>query len=1292
MSATEISTENAIQQQQQTFHNQLRSMTGTSSSIPENNNSTNICTRSSSISSNNDSVLYGAAACLPLSNDARLEFITSYTLTSLRLKHDKWHKMMATQEYQLILLDWLNNPQRRLLVMTLNPAGHLIPKNSINDLYHHNYATLMPKTITTTSATAVVPTTTTTALSSISVNATSSEELAGNYKKNIEVSLPSAPTSSIIAPAIATVAATAAMTAATAALLTPLPPPSSSFSTLDGVPRGKCVYFVKRQLHAAVALTRDNYRHEVIFGDFPIHSKIETLSVLFDEILQPLLQNSQNRKLWPEVVGKDLNTRMKDVRNTLTEIKGKTNNITILLLLVSPTVIEQVASHIKQGNLESSIEPKFRSLLEEMFINWTTQIHEILQEKSDCVHSSNTPAATRSMKSSIVTVTTPQQEINFWLNRQQNLQNIYDQLRESSHKSLAFILESIDSAYYPPFMKIFKRLIFAWQESKDITLWLQPLLRQMATFNAVNFCNAQELIAPLVHVIHLIWSNARHYRTTQRMTVLLRCICNLMVRRAGEDLEVSTLFHTEADEGLLKISRTIEILEMFKSKLLEYKTKYTSNQTILPALPPLASSLASANSLSFSSSSMELQQLWRFSNEDVFGLALNGFLEQLLELQRIFEAAVTFQSLEKLEIGGGRGKMLTDRIRQIHGEFKLLFEDWTKLEIDLGQPASVTATNFTYNHIKRQTFKREQILFFQRMHVLEKKLATILQQAYNDCHNWEQLTKLTTMFANIVQRQTIQTELMVILPHIFSVLKEELLLIETIVSEVLLAFEYKGVEAIPLEMNFPTIAGAMMWLENYMKRCDVFAGNELNALITTLLAADNPLSSQYEKLTARRDILTTKLSNLQLKIWNNWQQTIEKRIAKGLDSKVMMMTMSTMITKHQQQQQSCTSNSVENLAEAEGYPDMSIRCKSSDSVSKRNKKLKNTWLANNQAQSYSSPTNASAAYCHHVNTALTDKTDSTIGFLYNSNSANERFCSALAEDDVLNKSSFVSDVKILKINLSLELFTLLRETKYLLALQEIHKRQKQQGETTVTTTSSNIQLTTQLTTVSTTQQQHQQQQQQPHQLPLTLLDLYAQRDMFWQRKIKLMKIAEYYNSIREGLNTSNEMQLIQPVVDVIDELVECASKTLTWRNFDAELVNDIYKKTQTLHSRLHETRKNIQTILDSVRRWSREPLHQRSLYGKNLLELKHQKERLRTRVMQCEETKLLLNRLLIENFYLFFNYDKQERDTQDKNILEFLRLFPEHQRSKYISYLKSIDDLIYHEVKYAMKIRLKQIF
>lgn len=89
-----------------------------------------------------------------------------------------------------------------------------------------------------------------------------------------------------------------------------------------------------------------------------------------------------------------------------------------------------------------------------------------------------------------------------------------------------------------------------------------------------------------------------------------------------------------------------------------------------------------------------------------------------------------------------------------------------------------------------------------------------------------------------------------------------------------------------------------------------------------------------------------------------------------------------------------------------------------------------------------------------------------------------------------------------------------------------------------------------------------------------------------------------------------------------------------------------------MHLRLQETRKNIQTLLESIREWSREPLHQRSLYGKNLLDLKPQKERLRVRVLQCDETKLLLNRLLIENFYLFFDCEKRENVTHDKSILE----------------------------------------
>lgn len=212
-------------------------------------------------------------------------------------------------------------------------------------------------------------------------------------------------------------------------------------------------------------------------------------------------------------------------------------------------------------NLESALDGKIGGQLEEMVINWTGQVHEIITERSEC-----TPCSpkTKSNSPRTVLVSTPSQEVHYWINRQHNLENLFKQLSSPTHKSLGYILQELDSPYYRPFAKMLKSVVCAWHEAQDVSLWLYPLLRQTASFNAVTFANAQDLIAPLVHVVHLLWSNARHYRTTARMTVMLRCICNLMIRRANEDLELATLFQSDPDEGLLKITKTIGILELFK--------------------------------------------------------------------------------------------------------------------------------------------------------------------------------------------------------------------------------------------------------------------------------------------------------------------------------------------------------------------------------------------------------------------------------------------------------------------------------------------------------------------------------------------------------------------------------------------------------------------------------------------------------------------------------------------------------------------------------------------------------
>ena len=60
-----------------------------------------------------------------LNKDKRIEFIREYTLTSMRLKIDKWNKIIISDEQRNYLLSFIDNPEPSTLVISQNIAGHL---------------------------------------------------------------------------------------------------------------------------------------------------------------------------------------------------------------------------------------------------------------------------------------------------------------------------------------------------------------------------------------------------------------------------------------------------------------------------------------------------------------------------------------------------------------------------------------------------------------------------------------------------------------------------------------------------------------------------------------------------------------------------------------------------------------------------------------------------------------------------------------------------------------------------------------------------------------------------------------------------------------------------------------------------------------------------------------------------------------------------------------------------------------------------------------------------------------
>jgi dynein heavy chain, axonemal len=59
--------------------------------------------------------------------DPRFEFLANYTLRTMRLKPEKWTKMASNEDNFLLIVEFLNNPQEKVLIICFNAILQLVP-------------------------------------------------------------------------------------------------------------------------------------------------------------------------------------------------------------------------------------------------------------------------------------------------------------------------------------------------------------------------------------------------------------------------------------------------------------------------------------------------------------------------------------------------------------------------------------------------------------------------------------------------------------------------------------------------------------------------------------------------------------------------------------------------------------------------------------------------------------------------------------------------------------------------------------------------------------------------------------------------------------------------------------------------------------------------------------------------------------------------------------------------------------------------------------------------------------
>ncbi|KAK5888840.1 hypothetical protein CesoFtcFv8_014895 [Champsocephalus esox] len=449
-------------------------------------------------------------------------------------------------------------------------------------------------------------------------------------------------------------------------------------------------------------ISRQRFRHELRLGEVAGYP-MEHLPVVISEVLVCVLSNGLNHEDWPRVVSDDIHRHLEKLRNRVVTLKGRAEGRTLLPL---PLSVER-ARH-EDMELSPTGWPLDRGLLysiETLIVQWSGQIWTVLKKDSGMLLLRGDHPG-------------PNVELQFWTTQRENLLGIQSQIQSPKTEHVMEILRRVNSSYYSSFNEICIKVDEAVLEAEDIDLYLRPLRRLIGSLEERSIPQVDALLPPLFHTLCLIWSHSQFYCTPQRMVVLLQEFCNLIIEKAIAYLIPEELFKMELEEGVERVQITILVLRTFK------KLFHTHRQRIPQYYRH-----------------SQFVKLWVFPAALVFQRS-DRIMERLLMIEELFATALDFLKLEKVELGGSRGKVLSEMVFSMSEEFH---DRWRTLRESKYDPLDYSNDDFVH-HYRR---------FMEQNRDFDQRLGTVLKLAFQHSKNLTSTFKLLKIFSTLLERPMI---------------------------------------------------------------------------------------------------------------------------------------------------------------------------------------------------------------------------------------------------------------------------------------------------------------------------------------------------------------------------------------------------------------------------------------------------------------------------------------------------------------------------------------------------------
>lgn len=220
------------------------------------------------------------------------------------------------------------------------------------------------------------------------------------------------------------------------------------------------------------------------------------------------------------------------------------------------------------------------------------------------------------------------------------------------------------------------------------------------------------------------------------------------------------------------------------------------------------------NSLAFNEYRERLPEFTRYGNVVAWGFEpalvfadFEQFRSRLMTVAEILNSAKDYGRLDKMEIGGIKGRAMGQRMEAYFKEYHDEYEKWVTIKfnpLDLDQESN------------KELFERQFKEYKGFCEIFERKLANIFIKAFQECRNFEEAVQLLQMAGSLLKR-----------PQIFGEIKPHLeLIVDLYVKDVEFAegqfqakvdaYKKNGVTggSVYAEGLFPPVSGTLMWVKS----------------------------------------------------------------------------------------------------------------------------------------------------------------------------------------------------------------------------------------------------------------------------------------------------------------------------------------------------------------------------------------------------------------------------------------------------------------------------------------------